>query len=96
VDRKSAIDDRVVQAMLVQLKNEERVDGKATRTIGRVASVVTFLLGAAMLVTGLVMAGQSAGKSVAVIGSLVLSVFGLCFIGMALWVWITTSRSKGR
>jgi len=91
-----AVDDPAVQAMLLKLQAEERTDSGATKWAGWIASAITFVLGAAMLIFGLLAARDSGGKFANVIGSGVLSVFGLCFMGMALWVWITTSRSRGR
>jgi hypothetical protein len=89
-------DDRAVEAMLMQLQAEERSDGSTTKWVGWVASAITFVLGAAMLIFGLLAARDSGGKFANVVGSGVLSVFGLCFMGMALWVWISTNRSRGR
>jgi len=93
---KPATDERVVQAMLVQLQSEERADRNATKWVAWAASGFTVVLGLAMLVAGLLMIGKGGGTSIGAIGSAVLSVFGLVFIGMAAWVWITTSRSRGR
>ena len=89
-------DEIAVEAMLIQLQGEERSDGRATAWVGWIASAITLALGTGMLITGLAMVRRGNGASVTVIGSAVLSVFGLVFIGMALWVWITTSRSRGR
>ena len=89
-------DSSEVEAMLLQLQVEERTDTRATRWVGRVASALTAALGLGMLIAGLVMIRSGGGKSVAVLGSAVLSIFGLSFMGMALWVWITSSRSRGR
>jgi hypothetical protein len=90
------VDEASVQAMLLQLQAEERSDGSATKWVGWIASAITFVLGSAMLIFGLLAARDSAGKFANVVGSGVLSVFGLCFMGMAVWVWISTSRSRGR
>ena len=92
----AAMDDPAVEAMLLKLQAEERTDSGATKWAGWIASAITFVLGAAMLIFGLLAARDSGGKFANVVGSGVLSVFGLCFMGMALWVWISTSRSKGR
>ena len=92
----ASVDEQAVEAMLLQLQAEERSDGSTTKWVGWIASAVTFVLGAGMLIFGLLAARDSGGKFANVIGSGVLSVFGLCFMGMALWVWITTSRSRGR
>jgi hypothetical protein len=94
IDRSAA--DKAADALLVQLQLEERDEGYASKWVGRIASVVTFVLGAGMLVAGIAMVRTGSGKAVTVIGSGVLSVFGLAFIGMALWVWISTDRSRGR
>jgi hypothetical protein len=90
------VDDRAVEAMLLQLQSEERTDGRAARWVGRVASALTFALGLGMLIAGLLMVRSGGGTSVALLGSAVLSIFGLSFMGMAVWVWITTNRSRGR
>jgi hypothetical protein len=94
VDRSAT--DKAAAALLLRLQQEERDEGHASKWVGRIASVVTFVLGAAMLVAGLAMVRTGGSKPVTVIGSGVLSVFGLAFIGMALWVWISTNRSRGR
>jgi cbb3-type cytochrome oxidase subunit 3 len=36
---------------------------------------------------------KAAGTPVAIMGSGALSVFGLCFLGMAAWVWIRSNRA---
>jgi hypothetical protein len=90
------VQERVVDAMLLQLASEERTDDKATVLVGRAASALTAVLGSGMFVAGIVMLQQTNGKVIAVVGSLVLSVFGMIFAGMAVWVWISTSRSRGR
>jgi ATP-dependent exoDNAse (exonuclease V) beta subunit len=92
----AATDEKAVEAMLLQLQAEESSDRSATKWVGWIASAVTFVLGASMLIFGLLAARDSGGKFANVVGSGVLSVFGLCFMGMALWVWISTSRSRGR
>jgi type IV secretory pathway VirB3-like protein len=93
---KPTVDEGAVQAMLIQLQSEERTDTRAAKRVGLVASALTLALGSGMLIAGVSMMRGGAGKQVAVIGSLVLSVFGLAFIAMAVWVWITTSSSTTR
>lgn len=92
----AAVDEKAVAGMLLQLQAEERTDGRTTKRVGQIAAILTSVLGLGMLIAGVVMMQSGAGKQVAVIGSLVLSIFGLAFIGMAVWVWIATTRSKGR
>jgi hypothetical protein len=89
-------DDKHVQAMLMQLQREEYTDGKGAVLVGWIAAAVTMVLGGWMLVVGLRMASAAAGKTAGVMGSAVLSIFGLCFIGMSVWVWVRTTRLKGR
>jgi hypothetical protein len=91
-----AVDARAVEAMLLQLQSEERTDGRAARWVGWAASALTLVLGLAMLIVGLMMARSGGGTSVGMLGSAVLSIFGLSFMGMAVWVWVTTNRSRGR
>jgi hypothetical protein len=89
-------DSRLVEAMMQQLAREEYSDHRSQKIVARVAAGVTVALGASMLISGLSMATRSGGKSAAVIGSAVLVVFGLSFVGMAVWVWVSTSRVRGR
>jgi hypothetical protein len=89
-------DEKAVEAMLMRLQNEERADARAAKMVGWVASAVTVVLGLGMLIAGIVMAARGIGTPVAAIGSLVLVVFGLAFIGMAIWMWVSTNRSRGR
>jgi hypothetical protein len=88
--------DPAIEAMMLQLRNEERTDATVAKRVGRIAAVITMALGLGMLIAGISLIRGANGTSIAVIGSLVLSVFGVAFMGMALWVWITTSRSRGR
>jgi hypothetical protein len=90
------VQEHVVDSMLLQLASEERTDDRAAVLVGRVAAALTAVLGSGMFVAGIVMLQQTNGKMIAVVGSLVLSVFGMIFAGMAVWVWISTSRSRGR
>jgi hypothetical protein len=93
-DRAAA--DRAAESLLLRLQQEERTPDRASKWVGWIASAVTFVLGAAMLVAGLAAVRTGGAKPVTIIGSGILSVFGLCFIGMAMWVWISTNRSRGR
>jgi hypothetical protein len=61
-----------------------------------VATIVTAVLGVAMMIGGISVAAGSHGMSTAMVGSGVLLVFGLSFIGMAAWVWVSTNRVRGR
>lgn len=90
------VDERAVEAMLTKLQAEETSDGTATVWVGWVASGVTFLLGGAMAVAGLLSVRGAEAKFANVVGSAVLVIFGLCFVGMAIWVWVRTNRSRGR
>jgi len=90
------VDDKQVQAMLLQLQREEYTDRKGAVLVGWIAAAVTMGLGTWMLIVGLRMASTAGGKTAGVMGSAVLSIFGLCFIGMSVWVWVRTTRLKGR
>lgn len=90
------LDEKQLETMLSQLRSEERSDGRSATVVGWTAAGVMLVLGVSMLGAGLSTARVSGGKRAVVIGSAVLSVFGLCFVGMAAWVWIVTNRMKGR
>jgi hypothetical protein len=91
-----APDEKVVDAMLMQLAREEASDRRSSTTVSWVATAVTGVLGASMMVGGISVAAQSHGMATAMVGSGVLLVFGLSFIGMAAWVWVSTNRARGR
>jgi len=90
------VEDHRVEAMMIQLRDAERTDGVAALRVGQIAAVLTMVLGAGMFIGGLVLLQGANGKMIAVVGSLILSMFGLVFAGMAIWVWISTNRSRGR
>lgn len=90
------VEDRVVDAMLMQLANEERTGTVAARRVSQVVAALLMALGTGMVVGGLSLMKSANGKQIIIIGSLVLTVFGMMFMGMAVWVWIATSRSRGR
>lgn len=89
------IDDKQVAAMLSQLAAQERAATSSSRLIGRIAAAVTALIGLGMVVAGFVTLPATKSHPAAVLGSAILSVFGLGFIVMAVWVWLSASRSKG-
>jgi hypothetical protein len=90
------VEDPQVEAMLLRLREEERTDGVAAIRVGQIAAALTMVLGAGMFIGGIVLLQGANGKMIAVVGSLILSMFGLVFAGMAVWVWISTNRSRGR
>ena len=90
------VEDPKVEAMLLRLRDEERTDGATALRVGQVAAALTMVLGTGMFIGGIVLLQGANGKMIAVVGSLILSMFGLVFAGMAVWVWISTNRSRGR
>lgn len=92
-----AIDDKQVEAMLLNLSMEETSDPGPVKLVARVASVLTFIAGAGMVIAGLtaIPADAASRTPVVLMGSGALSVFGLCFAGMAVWVWIRSNSMKG-
>jgi hypothetical protein len=89
-------DRETTEEMLLQLAREERSDNKGTQIVAWVAAGVTAVLGSAVLIAGISIATRSGGKVTALIGSAVLTVVGLSFIGMSVWVWVGASRVRGR
>jgi len=89
-------DDKVVAAMMLELSQEDASDANSAKIVAWVASGVTAVLGLAMVIGGLTLAARAQGQNAAVIGSAVLTVFGLIFGGMAAWVWISSNRVRGR
>lgn len=89
------LDERRVQAMLLELSREETSDHGSIKLIARLAAVTTALVGGGMLVGGLMAIQRARGTTAGVMGSGALSVFGLCFMAMAVWVWVGSNRVKG-
>ena len=95
----AAVDERQVQAMLLELSREETTDTGHIRLVARIAAVITAAVGIGMLVGGLATLGNSqdaAKRTLATtMASGALSVFGLCFMAIGVWVWIRSNRVKG-
>jgi hypothetical protein len=92
----AAPDSVAVQAMMQQLAREEFSSDRTTRIVAWVAAGVTAVLGVSMFIAGLSVGARSEGKTASVIGSVVLTVFGLAFVGMSVWVWVSANRVRGR
>jgi len=90
-----AVDDRQVQVMLMELGREETTPARNVQLIARIAAVITGLIGAGMLAGGIFALQKAGGSTVGVMGSGALSVFGMCFFGMAAWVWVRSNRVRG-
>jgi hypothetical protein len=93
-------DERRVQAMLMELSKEETADTGHIKLVARVASVITAMVGIGMIAGGLMtLAGNSqdaAKRTMATtMASGALSVFGMCFVAIAIWVWIRSNHVKG-
>ena len=96
----ATVDERRVQAMLMELSKEETADTGHIQLVARIASVITAAVGGGMLIGGLVtLAGTSqdaAKRTIATtMASGALSVFGLCFMAIAVWVWVRSNHVKG-
>jgi hypothetical protein len=96
----AVVDEHRVKAMLMELSKEEKADTGHIQLIARIASVITAAVGAGMLVGGLMtLAGSSQDAAKRTItttmASGALSVFGLCFMAIAAWVWVRSNHVKG-
>jgi hypothetical protein len=85
-------DDPHIKAMLMELSREETTDTRQVRLVARGAAVVTAIVGLGMLLGGVTSIQKASGTTVGVMGSGALSVFGLCFAAMAVWVWVRSNR----
>lgn len=90
-----ALDERQVQAMLMELGREETANSGSIKLIAQIASLITAVVGLGMLVGGVLTIRSAGGSAAGVMGSGALSVFGLCFVAMAVWVWVGSNRVKG-
>jgi hypothetical protein len=88
------IDERRVQAMLLELGREETASTGSIKIVARIASVMTAIVGIGMLTGGLMIIQRASGTTAGLMGSGALSVFGLCFVAMAAWVWVGSNRTR--
>ena len=95
----AAVDERQIQAMLLELSKEETIGAGPIKLIARIAAAITAAVGLGMLIGGLMSLGtaQDAAKRTlaTTMASGALSVFGMCFVAIAAWVWIRSNRMKG-
>jgi len=95
----AAVDERQVQAMLLELSKEETIGVGPVRLIARIAAAITAAVGLGMLVGGLMSLGtarDAAKRTLATtMASGALSVFGMCFVAIAAWVWIRSNSMRG-
>ena len=89
------VEDARVKAMLLELSQEETTNTKGVRLVARISSLVTAAVGIGMLSGGVTTIQRAGGTPAGVMGSGALSVFGLCFLAMAVWVWVGSNRTKG-
>lgn len=94
-------DQRVVDAMLVQLSGEEPPALSSVRKLMRAAAVVVLVVGVALLVFGIVLATRVAGSGNSgpagggVFGSMIIVAFGALVSGSAIWLWVRADGGKG-
>jgi hypothetical protein len=88
------LDERQVQAMLMQLSNEETESTGSIKLVARIAAIITAFVGIGMIFGGMTTIKTANKTSAGVMGSAALSVFGLCFVAMAVWVWVGSNRTK--
>ena len=97
--KSAAVDERQVQAMLLELSREETTDTGHVTLVARIAAVITAAVGIGMFAGGLMTLGNAkdaAKRTLATtMASGALSVFGLCFAAIAVWVWVRSNRVKG-
>jgi hypothetical protein len=88
-----ALDETKVDAMLQELRAEETTPSVAGG-MARLAGGMTAVIGAAMTVVGLLSLVRTRG-GFSLLGSLTVTVFGLGFLGLGAWVWMSSKSAKG-
>jgi hypothetical protein len=89
-----ALDERKVQAMLIQLSGQE---GPATRPVaeaGKVTAIILVAVGMAMVVFGAVLASRAAAIE-GRIGAAVIVLLGALVTGFAAWMWVRANSEQG-
>jgi TRAP-type mannitol/chloroaromatic compound transport system permease large subunit len=92
-------DERIAEAMLLELSGQEGLTLAPLRQAGKVAAVliggaglVVVVLGVSM---GVVASGAEAGAGAGTAGAVTIALFGLLSLGMAAWMWMRANRSQG-
>ncbi len=89
----AAPDDKATDAMLLQLSGEERTALIPVRRAGSAAALALGLVGAMVLVFGLVLAWRSrAAGPVGIVGGVTVLVMGAFIAGAGAWLWVRASR----
>ncbi len=88
-----ALGETNVDAMLQELRAEETTPSVAGG-MARLAGAMTAVIGAAMTVVGLLSLVRTRG-GFSLLGSLTVTVFGLGFLGLGAWVWMSSKSAKG-
>jgi hypothetical protein len=91
-----ALDERLVEAMLVQLQGEEPPVAPAVGRLGKALAAAIAVIGAGMVLFSLVSLAQTTGRPLGMIGSLIVGGFGMFLVGTGIWLWVRPNAAKGR
>ena len=89
------LDEKMTEAMIVQLSGEERTTLAPMRKAGRLAAWIMGLVGVSMIVLGSVYAMRAPGSGVAIAGAATMAVVGAFIAAAAAWLWIRASQGQG-
>ncbi|MDO8963542.1 MAG: hypothetical protein Q7W30_03520 [Coriobacteriia bacterium] len=92
---KAELDDRLVEAMLVQLQGEVPSVQAVARPVAGAASALMVLFGLIVLGMSIVFVRDAAGNGLATAGAVMVGLLGLSFIAGAIVVWVRATRGKG-
>jgi hypothetical protein len=95
---KPGVDEATLIAMLADLREEEEPMARTFTSVGLFATFVTALVGAVLVLWGVVQLAIAVRRDLGptgVFGGLVLMVFGALFVALAFWVGARTLRQRG-
>lgn len=91
----SELDDKVVEAMLVQLRAEEPVHDDSLWKVSMGLSAFSALIGAVLFVWGLAALMKTGSSAAGMIGGSILLAFGGMFVGIGAWMAARGLKERG-
>jgi len=91
----SGLDERLLDAMFVQLRAEEHEREGSLWKVGLVFSAVSALIGSVLVVWGIAALVRAGSETAGMIGGITLLMFGGLFVGVGAWMAARGLKERG-
>lgn len=92
---RSELDDKIVDAMFVQLRAEEPAHDESLWKVSLVFSAFSALIGSVLVVWGLAALMKTGSAAAGMIGGSILLAFGGMFVGIGAWMAVRSLKERG-